>query len=145
MSRPLHAVDEASSPASPRFATYDEFWPYYVAMHGKAITRKLHFLGTTTGALIALSGVLTGHLRRVLALPAIGYGVAWPSHWIIEKNNPASFGHPLWSFRGDQQMMSYLLRGRDGELSEVAHRWLATHPEDRTAGNWSAGPILRAA
>ncbi len=144
MSRTLHAADSAPPPDSRRFAGYQQFWPYYVAMHSKPLTRKLHFLGTTAGALIALSGLLTGRRRRLLALPAIGYGVAWPSHWIIEKNNPASFGHPLWSFRGDLQMMGYLLRGADGELTGIAQNWLAGHPEDRTAGNWPAD-TLRAA
>ena len=38
--------------------------------------------------------------RRFLAgFPLISYSVAWFSHFVIEKNNPASFGHPLWSLR----------------------------------------------
>jgi len=47
-------------------------------------------------------------------LPVLGYGFAWPSHWLIEGNNPASFGHPLWSLRGDLRMLRLTWAGRMG-------------------------------
>jgi hypothetical protein len=46
--------------------------------------------------------------------------VAWFSHFVIEKNNPASFGHPLWSLRGDVRMLSMMWQGRDAELERIA-------------------------
>jgi hypothetical protein len=119
------------------FSSYREFFPYYVAMHSKPLTRKLHFAGTVTGVVVALAGLLTGRRRLVVALPLLGYGTAWPAHWFVEKNNPASFGHPLWSLRGDFDMISFMLRGRDHELSVVARDWLRAHPESRTSANWS--------
>ncbi len=109
------------------YRSYDEFWPYYVAMHSKPLTRRLHFVGTVSGLLIAVAGLLRGRPRLVVALPVLGYGFAWPAHWFVEKNNPASFGHPLWSLRGDAQMIGYMLRGLDGELSEIAGKWLVEH------------------
>jgi hypothetical protein len=118
-----------------RFATYHGFLPYYVAMHSRPATRWVHLAGTLAGALVAASGVLQGRWRRLAALPAMGYGAAWPSHWLIERNNPASFGHPLWSLRGDFHMIRTMLAGRDAELSEVAAGWLRDHPEDRHAGS----------
>ncbi|HEY2041779.1 MAG TPA: DUF962 domain-containing protein [Jatrophihabitans sp.] len=120
----------------PSFGSYREFFPYYVAMHSKQLTRRLHFAGTATGLLIAAIGVLTGHRKLIAAFPIIGYGVAWPSHWLIEGNNPATFGHPLWSLRGDFEMISYLLRGRDQALTIMARDWLEMHPENRTPANW---------
>src|SRR3954451_10842089 len=115
--------------AAKQFSSYEEFWPYYVAMHSKALTRQLHFTGTMLGALVAVFGLLTGRRRLLAAWPALGYGFAWPAHWFVEGNNPASFGHPLWSLRGDFAMIGYMLRGRDSELSLVAHDWLAEHIE----------------
>jgi len=123
------------------FANYREFFPYYVAMHSRTITRRLHFVGTTLGLVGTVVGLVTGRRRLLPALPVLGYGFAWPSHWLIEGNNPASFGHPLWSLRGDFEMIGYLLRGRDAELSVIARDWLAEHPEHRTSKNWR--PPLR--
>jgi hypothetical protein len=96
----------------------------------------LHFAGTMTGLLLSLLGLLTGRRRLLPALPLLGYGVAWPSHWLVEGNNPASFGHPLWSLRGDAEMIVMMLRGRDQELSIMAWDWLTAHPEHRTPNNW---------
>jgi hypothetical protein len=118
------------------FVSYREFFPYYVAKHSKALTRRLHFAGTMTGLLLSLIGLLTGRRRLLPALPLLGYGVAWPSHWLVEGNNPASFGHPLWSLRGDAEMIVRMLRGRDQELSIMARDWLTAHPEHRTPANW---------
>jgi hypothetical protein len=33
-----------------------------------------------------------------------GYGCAWIGHFFIEKNKPASFKRPLYSFMGDWKM-----------------------------------------
>ncbi len=124
------------------FHSYREFFPYYVAMHSKPVTRRLHLAGTLTGLALSVTGVLTGRRTLLAALPALGYGTAWPSHWLIEGNNPASFGHPLWSLRGDFEMIAMMLRGRDRELTVVARDWLTEHPEHRTASNWK-GRALR--
>jgi hypothetical protein len=118
------------------FRSFQEFFPYYVAMHSKPLTRKLHFAGTVGGAVVALVGVITGRPKWISALPILGYGFAWPSHWLVEKNNPASFGHPLWSLRGDFMMIGYMLRGRDHELTIIARDWLAAHPDSQTTTNW---------
>jgi hypothetical protein len=125
-------------------ASYRDFFPYYVAMHSKVLTRRLHFAGTVTGLVLTVLGAVTGRRRLVAALPVLGYGLAWPSHWLIEGNNPASFGHPLWSLRGDFQMISMMLRGRDSELTVIARDWLSEHPEHRTARNFQE-PALRLA
>jgi hypothetical protein len=119
----------------PHFDTYEQFWPYYVAMHSKPLTRQVHFVGTMLGLVLAFVGLVTRRPKMLIALPATGYGFAWPAHWFIEKNNPATFGHPLWSLRGDFTMLGYMLRGRDGELSVIAQDWLRAH----------TGPVLAAA
>ena len=48
-----------------------------------------------------------------------GYSWAWVSHFCIEKNKPATFKYPLWSFFGDLTMMFDIIRGRIPLLGEL--------------------------
>lgn len=112
-----------------QFETFEDFWPYYVAMHSKAATRWVHLAGTLTGLAVSAYGLARGRRRLLFGLPVIGYGTAWPAHFLIEGNNPATFGHPAWSLRGDAKMIATMLAGRDYELAETAEKWLAAHPE----------------
>lgn len=115
----------------PEFKTYEEFWPYYVAMHSRPETRLVHAIGTITAGIVALSGIvrLRPKPKRLLLAPVIGYGFAWASHFLIEHNNPATFGYPAWSLQGDMEMLKMLLDGRDHELTEIAQQYLSEHPE----------------
>ncbi len=106
------------------FGSFEEFWPYYVAMHSKAATRWVHLAGTLTGLAVSAYGVARGRPTYLAALPLIGYGTAWPAHFLIEGNNPATFGHPGWSLRGDVRMIATMLAGRDHELAATAEKWL---------------------
>lgn len=117
--------------AKQTFSTFEDFWPYYVAMHSKAATRWVHTLGTLTGLAVTTYGLARGRRQYAAALPLIGYGTAWPAHFLIEKNNPASFGYPLWSLRGDAKMIGTMLAGRDVELAETAAKWLSEHGGDQ--------------
>ncbi|WP_432161344.1 Mpo1-like protein [Streptomyces sp. NRRL F-5630] len=114
------------------FASYEEFWPYYVAMHSKAAARWVHLAGTLTGLAVSAYGLARGRAKYLAALPVIGYGTAWPARFLIERNNPATFGQPAWSLRGDAAMIRMMLAGRDAELGEIAEKWLAEH---RTSGS----------
>jgi hypothetical protein len=129
--------------ASRQFSSFRESWPYYVAMHSRASTRWIHLTGTLVGAVVTGAGAATGRWYLLPALPVLGYGAAWPSHWRIERNTPATFGHPLWSFAADLKMIAKMLGGRDSELTEIARNWLAEHPLDRSAGSLSQGLELR--
>jgi hypothetical protein len=117
------------------FESFEEFWPYYVAMHSQPATRLFHAVGTLAGAGVALTGLLRGRMLAPLKGALIGYGTAWAAHWLLERNNPATFGYPAWSAQGDLQMLSMQLQGRDHELTEIGRKWLADHPEDRSPGS----------
>ena len=110
------------------FATFEEFFPYYVGQHSRAATRWVHLAGTLGGALLATGLVAGGRPRGVLAMPVVSYGAAWTSHFLVEKNRPATFGHPLWSLRGDFRMIATMLRGRDAELGRIAATHRNTNP-----------------
>jgi hypothetical protein len=111
------------------FATFAEFYPYYVGQHSKAATRGIHLAGTLTGAVTAAALVGSGRRAGVAAFPVIAYGAAWTSHFLVERNRPATFGHPLWSLRGDVTMIATMLRGRDAELAALAARYANTNPD----------------
>lgn len=110
----------SSNPALLDFATYEEFFPYYVGQHSKPATRWFHFVGTHLGAAAGLTGIARRNPRLLAAAPVLAYGLAWFSHFTIEGNRPATFGHPLWSIRGDFQMIAMMWQGRNAELTRVA-------------------------
>jgi hypothetical protein len=94
------------------FASFSEFWPYYLSEHANTLNRRLHFVGTTFVNLILLSALFTGQPKLLMACPLFGYGFAWVGHFIIEKNRPATFRHPIWSLMGDYKMYFYMLQGK---------------------------------
>ena len=117
------------------FASYEDFFPYYVSQHSKPATRRFHFAGTHAGAAIALSALAFRKPLLLAAAPVVSYGTAWFSHFVIEKNRPATFGHPFWSLRGDFEMLRYMWQGRDSELTQLAQDVLAdSQPGLRVAG-----------
>ncbi|MBV9100753.1 MAG: DUF962 domain-containing protein [Candidatus Dormibacteraeota bacterium] len=102
------------------FSTFDDFFPYYVSQHSKPATRWFHFAGTHLGAAVGITGIVRRKPALLAAAPVISYGLAWFSHFTIEGNKPATFGHPVWSFIGDLKMLGYMWRGRDAELTRIA-------------------------
>jgi hypothetical protein len=93
------------------FESFDDFWPYYLEEHGDSSNRILHAIGTTS-AVAAVAGALLFRKKRLLAIaPFLGYGPAWIGHYIIEKNRPATFKHPLWSLMGDFKMNAMMWKG----------------------------------
>jgi hypothetical protein len=57
-------------------------------------------------------GITQANWRFIPLGLLLGYGFAWVGHFFIERNKPASFHYPLWSFRGDWKMWALMLRGR---------------------------------
>jgi len=106
--------------AMPAPSHYGEFWPHYVAAHRRTGTRLLHFGGTSAGLALMLIAVTTGPLWLLAPAPIAGYGLAWLSHALIERNRPATFRHPLWSLMGDVHMYALMWAGRmDREIARL--------------------------
>ena len=109
---------------------YSEFWDFYVSEHSRPMTRVLHFAGTTIGIVLLIYFVATGRWYFFPAFFVVGYGFAWFAHFVIEKNKPASFRYPLWSFISDFKMMGYMLTGRmSSEVSRVLRKELTTETQ----------------
>ena len=103
-----------------QYNSFAEFWPHYVAEHSQPHTRLLHLIGTTISICCAVYFITIGRwwLFPLALIP--GYGAAWIGHFFIEKNKPATFQYPLWSFIGDYKMISMMLTGR---MNEEVERW----------------------
>lgn len=92
--------------------SYTEFWDFYVLEHSKPMTRALHFIGTSLGIILLVWFVATGRWYFFPVFFVVGYAFAWFAHFVVEKNKPASFKYPLWSFISDFKMMWYMITGR---------------------------------
>ena len=55
--------------------------------------------------------LLSFTLTQFLLVFVIGYGFAWIGHFVFEKNKPASFKQPVYSFISDWRMFADVLRG----------------------------------
>ena len=102
----------SSSQASPQFASFREFYPYYLGQHSHAICRRLHLLGTVLALVITGAALVSGHWLALLAVPLAGYLPTWVGHFLFQGNSPATFRHPLYSLRGDFLMLAEVLAGR---------------------------------
>ena len=96
----------------PSFASFREFYPFYLEQHSNRASRRLHVVGTLLAMAIAAAALADGRWALLLAVPVAGYLPAWVGHFFFEGNSPATFSHPLYSLRGDLSMLAEVLTGR---------------------------------
>jgi hypothetical protein len=95
-----------------RFRSFREFYPFYLAEHASHISRRLHFIGSCAAIVLVLLAIAQRNAWWLLAALACGYAFAWVGHFFFEKNRPATFRHPLYSFAGDWVMFKDIITGR---------------------------------
>lgn len=95
-----------------KFTSFAEFFPFYLGEHRNSTCRVLHFVGTSIALSLTLSAIATGFYALILLAVVQGYAWAWVGHFGFEKNKPASFKQPLYSFVGDWVMWWQLLTGK---------------------------------
>ncbi|KQY49651.1 Mpo1-like protein [Lysobacter sp. Root494] len=92
-----------------RFSSFHDFYPYYLGEHANRTCRRLHFIGSLgVLALLALA-LISRNGWFLLGALFCGYGFAWIGHFFFEKNRPATFRHPFYSFAGDWVMFRDIL------------------------------------
>ena len=98
-------MQNAAAPADPKaFKSFSEFYPFYLTEHSNRTCRRLHFVGTSLSLVCLTMLIATGKPQYLLYGLLCGYGFAWVGHFGFEKNRPASFKRPLYSFMGDWAM-----------------------------------------
>ncbi|GAA5922128.1 uncharacterized protein JCM15063_003196 [Sporobolomyces koalae] len=113
------------------YPSFRQFYPYYLGEHHHKINRRLHLIGTTVAlgtlvrATLATLPLLLPPSRTSIGTVSLverfrfgtqgwnsiaklllggflqGYVWAWVGHFFFEKNKPATFKHPFYSFLGD--------------------------------------------
>ncbi|MDE2572266.1 MAG: DUF962 domain-containing protein [bacterium] len=93
---------------------FEEFWPRYLRSHANPNTRAIHLAGTLAGLGLAAAAVVTRRPSLLAAALVAGYGPAWLSHAVIERNRPETFSEPLLSLQADFAMLGHALCGTLG-------------------------------
>lgn len=107
-SREQAAVEASAAP----YRSFGAFYPFYLSQHANRTCRRLHFFGTTAGLAALTCAVFTLNPWWILAGLLAGYAAAWVGHFFFEKNRPATFTYPFYSFCGDWVMWRDMLTGR---------------------------------
>jgi hypothetical protein len=94
------------------FESFAAFYPFYLSEHSNRTCRRLHFVGSTLALSCLMLLLVTGAAWWALAALLCGYGFAWVGHFGFEKNKPASFKRPLYSFMGDWVMYKDIWTGK---------------------------------
>lgn len=106
--------------AERKYKTLKEFYPYYLTEHSNPICRLNHYIGTSLFIGLIVWSVIDPIWWKFLLMPLMGYGFAWFGHFVFEKNKPATFIYPGFSFVSDFIMFFHFLTGQiDTKLTEA--------------------------
>jgi len=95
-----------------KFNSFKEFYPFYLSEHSKKSTKILHMIGSILVIFILLYSINNQDWSKLYYLPITGYGFAWIGHFFFEKNKPATFKYPIYSFIGDWVMLKDIIIGK---------------------------------
>ena len=98
-----------------QYQSFKQFYPYYLSEHMNPICRGLHFIGTL--CVIGIIIISFDNIKALFIAPVFGYGFAWVGHFFFEKNRPATFTYPLYSFIGDWVMFKDILIGKESIIN----------------------------
>lgn len=107
----MQALQEFAKPALP-IRQYPDFYKFYLSEHENVMSRRLHVLGSSAGIYGAYRAYKTGKKRYLAYGIVAGYACAWTGHFFFEKNKPASFKQPLYSFISDWRMLADVVQGK---------------------------------
>ncbi|MBM7073034.1 DUF962 domain-containing protein [Shewanella sp. 202IG2-18] len=87
------------------FTSFKEFYPFYLSQHENRVCRHLHYVGSIFVICVLVASIVLNNYTLLWLMPIVGYGFAWVGHLFFEKNKPATFKYPLYSFIGDWVML----------------------------------------
>ena len=92
-----------------KFTSFKDFYPYYLSEHKLKINKILHALGSMCGLMFLIFVIYSKQYTLIPVSFLIGYFFAWIGHYVFEKNKPATFKYPLYSFIGDWVMLKDII------------------------------------
>ena len=95
-----------------RFASFREFYPFYLGEHSNLACRRLHFIGSTLVLAVIVAAIALRNPWLLAAIPFCGYGFAWVGHFFFEHNR-------------DLHLSAVESDGRLGDVLADSHR---AHP-----------------
>lgn len=95
-----------------KFNSFAEFYPFYLSEHSDPRCRAIHYIGSLWVIALVCYSLFTAQYIWLLLAPLLGYGHAWIGHFVFEKNRPATFKYPFYSFMGDWVMLKDFFLGK---------------------------------
>ncbi|BFM10752.1 DUF962 domain-containing protein [Simiduia litorea] len=95
-----------------KFDSFTQFYPFYLAEHANVTCRRLHFVGSSLALMLIAWAIYSGSYSWLLVAIVQGYAWAWVGHFFFEKNKPATFQYPFYSFLGDWVMYKDMATGK---------------------------------
>jgi hypothetical protein len=95
-----------------RYKNFGDFYPFYLSEHSNRISRRLHFTGTSMALGLLVAAAVTQTWWLVSLAFVQGYAFAWVGHYFFERNKPATFKYPGFSFMGDWRLWWEILTGK---------------------------------
>lgn len=90
---------------------YHDFYRFYLTEHQNIMSRRLHVVGSSIGLYFFTKAIKQRKTKYFVYGLVSGYTCAWIGHFVFEKNKPASFKQPIYSFISDWRMFADVLRG----------------------------------
>ena len=95
-----------------KFTSFKDFYPYYLSEHKLKINKILHAIGSLTGLFFLFYVLYIEEYKLIPVSFLFGYSFAWIGHFFFEKNKPATFKYPIYSFMGDWVMLKDIILGK---------------------------------
>ena len=95
-----------------KFKSFKAFYPYYLSEHKLKINKILHMIGSFSGLSFLTFCIISKKFYYAPLSLVFGYFFAWIGHFVFEKNKPATFQYPLYSFISDWVMLKDILIGK---------------------------------
>jgi hypothetical protein len=98
-------------PKDSGFRSFGEFYAFYLTEHGTRLASAS--LRRNLGAILCVIALISsGEPWFLLGALVCGYSFAWFGHFRFERNRPATFRHPFYSFASDFRMWWELSLGK---------------------------------
>ena len=120
MNAPLNNTNVVKTTPQLPIRDYHEFYRFYLTEHHNLMSRRLHAAGSSLGIYFFSKAIRQRKAKYFLYGLVSGYTCAWVGHFVFEKNKPASFKQPVYSFISDWRMLTDILRGR---ISLIDHKY----------------------